>query len=136
MADRVLVDTDVFSYHLRDDERWRPFRPFLIRRERCLSFMTVAELLLGARYRGWGPARLRELHTRIHAYHTIHSRDAHVAAFARLVAEALRTGHPVGQPVNRGDAWIAAIAIAEGMPLVTGNRAHFENTPNLLLFAP
>jgi tRNA(fMet)-specific endonuclease VapC len=34
--------------------------------------------------------------------------------------------HRTGQPIGRDDPYIAAIAIAEGIPLVTGNVAHYE----------
>ena len=32
----------------------------------------------------------------------------------------------IGQPIGNADPFIAAIAIAEGIPLVTGNMKHFE----------
>lgn len=46
------------------------------------------------------------------------------------VGELLR-GHPLGQPEHSNDAWIAATAVAHGVPLVTGNRRHFVGARNL-----
>jgi tRNA(fMet)-specific endonuclease VapC len=34
--------------------------------------------------------------------------------------------HRLGQPIGNADPFIAAIAIHEGIPLVTGNTKHFE----------
>ena len=34
--------------------------------------------------------------------------------------------HRTGQPIGGADPFIAAIAIAEGIPLVTGNMQHYE----------
>ena len=36
------------------------------------------------------------------------------------------TLYRTGQPIGNADPFIAAMAIQEGIPLVTGNRKHFE----------
>jgi tRNA(fMet)-specific endonuclease VapC len=36
-----------------------------------------------------------------------------------------------GRPIGHGDAWVAAVALRHGMPLVTHNRKHFEGIPGL-----
>ena len=38
-----------------------------------------------------------------------------------------------GRPVEPGDAWIAASALRQGIPLVTHNRTHFVRRSGLLL---
>ncbi len=52
--------------------------------------------------------------------------------FARLVAERRR----IGRPITTQDAQIAAIALANNMPLATRNTADFEEIPGLLLVDP
>ena len=37
--------------------------------------------------------------------------------------------------LNEGDAWIAAVALRNGMPLVTHNRRHFEGIPGLTVIS-
>jgi predicted nucleic acid-binding protein len=37
--------------------------------------------------------------------------------------------------MGHGDAWVAAVALRHGMPLVTHNRKHFEDIPDLTLIS-
>lgn len=52
--------------------------------------------------------------------------------FARLVAERRR----IGRPITTQDAQIAAIALANDMPLATRNTGDFEAIPGLALVDP
>jgi len=52
--------------------------------------------------------------------------------FARLVAERRR----IGRPITTQDAQIAAIALANNMPLATRNIDDFKAIPNLALVDP
>ena len=45
--DAVLLDTDVFSYLLKDDARADPYRPHVQDQTIAVSFVTVGELVLG-----------------------------------------------------------------------------------------
>ena len=59
--------------------------------------------------------------------------DAEAAeCFARLVAERRRIGHPI----TTQDAQIAAIALANNMPLATRNTDDFKAFPGLVLDEP
>ncbi|QFG02917.1 PIN domain-containing protein [Tepidiforma bonchosmolovskayae] len=58
---RVLVDTDVLSYLLRNDSRAAQFAPLLEGRVIVVSFQTVAELYRWALERGFGERRMQEL---------------------------------------------------------------------------
>lgn len=46
--DAVLLDTDVFSYLLKNDPRADPYRPHVRDQTLAVSFVTVGELLSGA----------------------------------------------------------------------------------------
>jgi predicted nucleic acid-binding protein len=96
-----------------------------------LSFVTVGELLRGALSASWGEARRTDLQTRIDAMTVLPYDEQVIGAYARCTVEAVRLGHPLGQAVHSNDAWIAATAIAHGVPLLSLNRRHFENLPGL-----
>jgi predicted nucleic acid-binding protein len=122
--DTVLVDTDVFSYLLKNDTRAALYRKHLDGRRLALCFMTVAELHSWAVERNWGTKKLDELRDKLRQYLVLHSDDATVEQYA-----AVRNVR--GFPVNVGDAWIAATALRHGIALVTHNRKHFEQIPGL-----
>jgi predicted nucleic acid-binding protein len=45
---RILVDTDVFSYLMKEDTRGEFFKQFLHHKSAAISFITVAELYFWA----------------------------------------------------------------------------------------
>lgn len=57
--DIVIVDTDVFSFAFRGDDRADVFREVLEGKLLAVSFTTVGELWYGAEKKSWGD-RLRE----------------------------------------------------------------------------
>lgn len=57
MRERVLVDTDVFSYILDNRPDAEAFRPYLFNKVICLSFISVGELYAGAIMKQWGEVR-------------------------------------------------------------------------------
>ena len=64
----------------------------------------------------------------------IEADDDVIDAYATLVAEARACGHPLGSTKEHtGDRWIAACAVAKGVPLLTGNSRHFTGAPRLVL---
>ena len=63
----VLLDTDVFSYLLRGDERGKPFRRYIEGKTVAISFITVGELYFGASNQGWGQKKLSDLERAIKA---------------------------------------------------------------------
>jgi predicted nucleic acid-binding protein len=54
-----------------------------------------------------------------------------MAEWARLVAAARSDGHPLGAKAQANDAWIAASARLYGVPLATGNAAHYTGIDGL-----
>lgn len=127
----VLLDTDAFSFLHRGGPAAEPFRSAVEHHVPLLSFVTVGELLRGALQRGWGESKRTQLQVRIDAMTVVPYDEVVVSAYAEVTAWAVANGHPLGQAVHSNDAWIAATAIAHGVPLVTGNRRHFVGCPRL-----
>lgn len=129
----VLLDTDAFSHLHRGDEQARVWLDAVDGRIPLLSFVTVGELLRGAIQAGWGTSRRARLQARIDAMTVIPYDEVIVQSYAQVTADAVARGHPLGQAVHGNDAWIAATAVAHEVPLLTGNRRHFEGCRLLTL---
>ena len=124
----VLVDTDVASalYLERYYDRRvsASLAGTLASRRLAISLITLGEAHYGARKRKWGPPRT----TRTPAFSqemfdVVPLADDDTAAeygYLRASTEL------VGQPIADNELWIAACATANGLPLVTLNRRHFE----------
>jgi tRNA(fMet)-specific endonuclease VapC len=140
VPDDLLLDTDVVIDLLRaggEGERWRR----AVQGHRLvISFVTVAELWSGAYRRNWGERRRRDLRTRIETLIPIASTDELAEEWAHVVDDGARLGHPLGvtekeKAHHAHDAWIAATARMYDLPLLTGNRRHFDGLPRLRLIA-
>lgn len=138
----VLLDTDVFSAlyitpRQVASKQGHPVGAWESSLTGCrslISFQTRAEVLAGAYLAGWGEKRLRATAVQLDKTPTIDVDRDVVDAYARLLAEAHRAGHALGTPKQHvADRWIAACAIAKGLPLLTGNLRHFTNAPGLTL---
>ncbi|OBF18532.1 PIN domain-containing protein [Mycobacterium sp. ACS4331] len=130
----AIVDTDVFScvyVLLRGaDPRTTAWTEALANRRVIISFQTRAEILAGARQRGWGAPRVTRLQEILGRTPTIQSDNDVVDAHATLTAECLAIGHALGQKIHTADRWIAACAIAKGLELFSGDTV-FQGVPNL-----
>jgi tRNA(fMet)-specific endonuclease VapC len=85
--------------------------------------VTCFELLSGAR-KGQRGDRIRRLVAILH----ILPFDRKAAERAAEVRQQLEGA---GLPIGMGDSLIAGIALANGLPLLTRNRKHFERVENL-----
>lgn len=141
-AQAILLDTDVFSalYVTPPEIVARQGHPVgdwtavLTGQRPMISFQTRAEALSGALRANWGKKRMDGLTRKLDSTPTIDEDRDVVDAYARLLADAQRAGHPFGTPKQHvGDRWIAACAIAKQVPLLTGNLKHFANAPGLEL---
>lgn len=121
MADAV-VDTNVVSYIFRGDSRADLYRHYLDGKRVAISFMTIAELRGWSLVRDWGPRRQTNLNHYLDRFTVFYADRALCHTWAEITAEGERTG----RPITAADAWIAAPAVHEGIPLVTHNRRHFE----------
>jgi predicted nucleic acid-binding protein len=95
----------------------------LASRRLAISLVTLGEAHYGARKRKWAVERSSRLLTFYGRSFDVIRPDHDTAAeygYLRAGTEA------VGRPIADNDLWIAACASANGLPLVTLNRRHFE----------
>lgn len=122
MTDWLLLDTDVVSYLLKGDSRFRFYEPLVSGKMLALSFMSEAELYRWAIVRDWGEPRIQHLETALHRYVSL-PYDREVGwAWARIMARCSQ----VGRTIAPSDGWIAATAVRHDIPLVTHNLKHFR----------
>lgn len=124
----VLLDTNIVSYLVKGHTLAERYRPELEGRRLCISFMTVAELRLGAILDNWGARKRERQEQTIRSYVVIPYDDGVATEWARIGAEAIRSGR---NQVDRSDWWIAACAMRHHLPLVTHNGPHFMGMTNL-----
>ena len=125
--DPALIDTDVASvlYRARLFQRVVPAGLLRIVTERSLaiSAITIGEATYGALWRKWSARRTAEMLTFYSDSFGVVEVDSDVAVeYGRLRAAT----EALGRPVASNDLWIAASAAANGLPMVTLNRRHFE----------
>lgn len=130
-VERCVVDTDVLSYAIRGDTRAEPYRAYLAGKELGVSFQTVAELRRWGRTYGWGPQRWEMLEQLLAGLTIYLVDDTLIDGWARITA----SREQVGRPIATGDAWIAATAWVQGLPLVTHNQRHFADIQGLAVVA-
>jgi predicted nucleic acid-binding protein len=112
-----LLDTSVFIA----SERARPLAADNLPDESAISVVTLAELELGvhlAASESIRGQRLRTLRATQETFVALPVDAAVASAFAELVATARRAGH---RPKVQ-DTWIAATALAHGVPVYTQDR--------------
>jgi tRNA(fMet)-specific endonuclease VapC len=124
--DAVLLDTDVFSFLMKNDSRGNAYRPHIKNKTVSISFVTVGELYHWAEKRNWSPKHRQALEDRIKAVVVV----PYDAQLCRVYGK-LRASLPAGVVVAANDLWIAACAVRHDIPLITNNRKHFERVPNL-----
>lgn len=128
---RIVVDTDVASYIFNWHSLAQQYADALRDSELILSFMTVAELRMGAISADWGSRRRLLLEQFIARLELVYSDNELCTVWARIRADARTAGHPLSPQ----DAWIAASALALDAPLATNNRRDFEHVQKLRLFS-
>ena len=122
----ALVDTSVFIA----TESGRPIDTLRIPAMLGVSVITIGELhagVLGATDLGARDDRLATL-TFARSVEPMPIDEAVAAAWARLRIELLEAGRRLGA----NDSWIAATAIAAGIPVITQN-ADYDDVPGLIV---
>lgn len=128
---QIVVDTDVASYLFNWHSLAQQYADVLRGSDLILSFMTVAELRMGAISAGWGNRRRHLLEQFIQRFELVYADNNLCTVWARLRADA----RAVGRQLSPQDAWIAATALALEAPLATNNRRDFANIAKLQLLS-
>ena len=125
---RVIVDTNVVSYLMKDDSLAERYRQHVQGRLSAIAFITVGEMYFGAEKAGWG-ARRQALETALRNFVVVPYDHEIARCYGRLVAERQRKGRLIAP----NDAWIAACAVRHGVALVTHNEKDFRGVASLQL---
>lgn len=135
----VLIDTDIFSAlainSAAGERRSFPisaWRDALGGRSIVISFQTRAEVIFGLYASTWSDRRIAEALAALDATPTVGVDSEVIEAFARLSADCRRAGHGLQQKVHVADRWIAACAIAKGLPLLARDGI-YRGTPGITL---
>jgi len=127
----VVVDTDVVSFIFKRDRRARSFRRHLLGQTLVISFMTLAELSAWPLIHRWGPTNRERLKQHLEKYAVYFADETLCDCWAEVVTRRrLR-----GKPIDIADAWIAATALALGVPLVTHNSRDFNAVDRLMVLS-
>ncbi len=123
--DLAVVDTDVYSRVIlsaRDrDPRVARWRRLLLGRQVLIAAQTEGELRFGALARDWGAPRKKALDAQLQRTPTLPVTADVIYAFANVRAGCKKIGQPLADKQHMGDAWIAATALAYGLPLLSGD---------------
>ena len=97
----------------------------------AVSFVTVGELLFGATKKKWGAEKLADLNQRLHRVVIVPYDFKLCETYGDLKSQLREKGRVVAD----NDLWIAACAVRHSIPLISNNRAHFEDIPGLILIS-
>ncbi|MDR3075787.1 MAG: type II toxin-antitoxin system VapC family toxin [Synergistaceae bacterium] len=128
MSEVFMLDTDICSYILKNHPRnlQEIFKTHCRNGSVCLSVITYAELMAGAKLNG--SSRLQEKITDFTALLEVADwTPACARHYASVRADMLKSGTPIGNM----DMLIAAAALAIDATLVTNNEKHFCRVPGL-----
>jgi tRNA(fMet)-specific endonuclease VapC len=127
----IVVDTDVASYIFNQHTSGPHYVDAMRGSELILSFMSVAEMRMGAIAAGWGARRRGFLEEFISDFEVIYADDILCTSWATLRAHSRARG----RFLSPQDAWIAATALRLDAPLATNNRGDFEHILKLRLLS-
>jgi predicted nucleic acid-binding protein len=120
--DRVVLDTDVCSLSLK-----RRLPPQVLARlagkQPCVTFVTLGELAQWAELRQWGRRNRDALEHWLGGMIVLPGSEDVARTWGRISAAAIGRGRV--RPAN--DTWIAACALAYGLPLATLNAKDFAD---------
>ena len=123
---KALLDTDIYSEILKAIDQTVTRNATTYRQAQgrlSFSVITVMEIIQGLQKVGASPKRIQAFRTAI-VPEEILPLDQDAADLAGLIAGDLDR---VGRPIGRCDPMIAAVAIRNGLELVTGNTSHYQS---------
>jgi tRNA(fMet)-specific endonuclease VapC len=126
-----VVDTDVVSLLFKNSIQASLYYPHLTGRLLVISFMTLAELDRWALERNWGRARIALMEAHLQQF-AVHPSDRNLC---RVWVQVIYSQRRQGRTIRTADAWIAATAILNDVPLISHNRRDFENVAGLSLIS-
>jgi tRNA(fMet)-specific endonuclease VapC len=132
----IIVDTDIFSFWLKNNSLGEPFRNYAIGHRLALSFITVGELYFWALKSNWGKERLIHFEQTLKSYLFLPCDGAVCEnyAWARLQKAQERQRHI--EPIGSNDYWIAACALRYNYPILTNNYQHFSRITGIKILGP
>lgn len=128
--DRVVVDTDVLSFYLKNDSRFASYAQALDGKQLVISFQTQAELMLWQEVHDWGQQRRDNMARLISQQFVVFPVDE---TLCRTWAQLRATMRKSGRTLQAADAWIAATAVSLNVPLATHNARDFIHVDALSL---
>ena len=137
MSTTVVVDTMIASAWLGKGASQRNTRwaPVLEPAAWVLPFTVVAEMRFGAEVAGWGARRRRMLDRLIARAEVIPPIAEVTDAYVDLRTWCVRSGHGLGAKDHEADRWVAAVALAGGLPLASEDSI-FDRLPMLQRLGP
>ncbi len=119
----LLVDTDVISYWIVQNEGGQAFKTLVAGHEMAISFATYGELLANFHRLHWGQRRLDNLRNQLRSFVVVPYSVQVVELWAQMHAKL--SGHL--QKGGTNDLWTAACALSLSpqLPIVTNNLSDF-----------
>jgi predicted nucleic acid-binding protein len=128
-VNKALLDTDTYSEVLKAVNATVAGNAAMYRQHHgiyTLSVITVMEIVQGYQ-RVQNTRRLQAFLSTIASEEVLPFDQAAAELAGRIAGDLERTGQPIG----RADPMVAAIALAQGLELVTGNTSHYQRVQQL-----
>jgi tRNA(fMet)-specific endonuclease VapC len=123
----IVVDTDVVSFIFKQDTRADLYKSHLANNLQVISFTTVAELHQWAKRYNWGKPKQKQLDEYLRNFVIFYSDYNPCLNWAEVRNSARKSG----RTIETADAWIAATALLNGIPLVTHNDKDYAGVNGL-----
>ena len=123
----AVVDTNIVSYKLKRHPIADLYTADLTNTQLLISFQTLAELEVWALEGNWGRTRKTAFRRELEQLTVVYA----TAQTCQCFAEARVSAKRAGKPILAADAWVAAVALELGVPLVTHNPNDFAGVDQL-----